>query len=231
MVRFPSPEDRGEGVITEVLGPHGQPGVDTLSIIGRSACPRRSPRTPWKRPGRSPASSPKARSPAATDFTGDLVVTIDPNDARDFDDAVSVTIDPKRTTGCSTVHIADVGQFAKAGGPLDPEARRRATSVYLPQKVIPMFPEMISNGLASLQEGKLRYVKTVRMEFTAAGQRGHVEFFNGAIRASKRYTYEEVQAELDSPPSRADALSQHLRRMRDLAILLRKKRFSAAPSN
>src|SRR5439155_8934452 len=113
-------------------------------------------------------------------------------DARDFDDAVSVTIDPKTKHWILTVHIADVGHFAKPGGHLDNEARRRATSVYLPQKVIPMFPEVISNGLASLQEGKLRYVKTVRMEFTPGLQKGHVSFHNGAIRVRKRFTYEQV---------------------------------------
>src|SRR5205814_9611988 len=106
------------------------------------------------------------------DFTHDLVVTIDPKDARDFDDAVGVAIDPKTKHWVLTVHIADVAHFARPGGHLDAEARRRATSVYLPQKVIPMFPEVIANGLASLQEGKLRYVKTVRMEFTPNLQKG-----------------------------------------------------------
>jgi ribonuclease R len=245
VLRFPTADERGEGTIAEVLGPHGQPGVDTISIIKAFGLPEEFP----------PAALEEARTAAAafsetdlagrTDFTKDLVITIDPKDARDFDDAITVTIDPKSKHWVLTVHIADVGHFAKAGGPLDQEARRRATSVYLPQKVIPMFPELISNGLASLQEGKLRYVKTVRMEFTPGGQRGHVEFFNGAIRAAKRFTYEEVQAELDamasggreSPDAAAESQTSHqgadaprspihvmLRRMRDLAILLRKKR-------
>jgi ribonuclease R len=159
-----------------------------------------------------------------TDFTNELVVTIDPADARDFDDAVSVEIDPKTKHWILTVHIADVGHFCKPGGPLDAEARARATSVYLPQKVIPMFPEVISNGLASLQEGRLRYVLSVRMEFTPGLQKGHVEFFRGAIRPRNRFTYEQVQAIFDGgdPPS-ADTGSM-LKRMRDLALLLRKKR-------
>src|SRR5262249_4635923 len=149
------------------------------------------------------------------------------------------TIDRKTNQWVVTVHIADVAHFTKPGGYLDTEARRRATSVYLPQKVIPMFPEVISNGLASLQEGKLRYVKTVRMEFTPALQKGHVEFFNAAIRVKKRFTYEQVQEvlnSLDSPPpgnTQYSVLSTQyseevlalLRRMRDLALLLRKKRF------
>lgn len=226
MLRFPSADERGEGVIAEVLGAQGQPGVDTLSIIKAFGLPEEFP----------PAALEEARVAAAafsetdlgnrTDFTRDLVITIDPKDARDFDDAITVTIDPKTKHWVLTVHIADVGHFAKAGGPLDQEARRRATSVYLPQKVIPMFPEVISNGLASLQEGKLRYVKTVRMEFTPGGQKGHVEFFNGAIRTAKRFTYEEVQEQLDgfetTPPQ--NEIASMLKRMRDLAVLLRKKR-------
>ncbi|MBM3980959.1 MAG: ribonuclease R [Planctomycetes bacterium] len=240
MLRFPTPDERGEGVVTEVLGAHGAHGVDTLSVIRAFGLPEAF----------SEAALAEARQVAdrfsetdldgRTDFTSDLVITIDPPDAKDFDDAVSVTIDPRTKHWVLTVHIADVGAFVKAGGALDTDARKRATSVYLPQKVIPMFPEIISNGLASLQEGKMRYVKTVRMEFTPNLQKGHVEFFNGAIRNRKRFTYDEVQGVLDSfsvrlegatpnGPSGADAnqaeITPMLRRMRDLALLLRKKRF------
>jgi ribonuclease R len=228
MLRFPSPDERGEGTIAEVLGPHGQPGVDTLSIIKAFGLPEEFPDAALEEARQAAAAFSENDLDGRTDFTRDLVITIDPKDARDFDDAITVTIDPKTKHWVLTVHIADVGHFAKAGGPLDQEARRRATSVYLPQKVIPMFPELISNGLASLQEGKLRYVKTVRMEFTPAGQKGHVEFFNGAIRTAKRFTYEEVQAELnalDEPrESESTPIQSMLRRMRDLALLLRKKR-------
>ncbi len=260
MLRFPTPDERGEGVVTEVLGSHGKAGVDTLSVIKAHGLPEVF----------SEAALAEARQVAdrfsetdldgRTDFTNELVITIDPPDAKDFDDAISVTIDPKSKHWILTVHIADVGAFVKAGGARDTDARARATSVYLPQKVIPMFPEVISNGLASLQEGKLRYVKTVRMEFTPGVQKGHVEFFNGAIRNRKRFTYDEVQGELDAlegkkqnptpqppplsgegekvriltPPPRSgegvggwgsspDLLAM-LRRMRDLALLLRKKR-------
>lgn len=123
-----------------------------------------------------------------------------------------------------------MAHFAKPGGPLDAEARKRATSVYLPQKVIPMFPEVISNGLASLQQGKLRYVKTVQMEYTPGLQKGHVRLANGAIRVAKRFTYEEVGeilAEVDATGTSAKCEPQVLallRRMRDLAMRLRKKR-------
>lgn len=87
-----------------------------------------------------------------------------------------------------------------------------------------MFPEVISNGLASLQEGRLRYVLSVRMEFTPGLQKGHVEFFRGAIRPRKRFTYEQVQAIFDGGEPPAADIGAMLKRMRDLALLLRKKR-------
>jgi ribonuclease R len=240
MIRFPTPDDRGEGVITEVLGPLHQPGVDTLSIVKSFGLPEAFP----------PAAVAEARAVAAafreddlhgrTDFTDQLVVTVDPADARDFDDAVCVEVDPETKHCVLTVHIADVAHFAPPGGPLDAEARHRASSVYLPQKVIPMFPEVISNGVASLQEGKVRYVKSVRIEYTPGLQVADVRFYNAAIRNRQRFTYEEVQeifnswrAEsvgdrsqspvVDGTGSRK-AIRAMLRRMRDLAAILRKKR-------
>ncbi|HEY1186707.1 MAG TPA: RNB domain-containing ribonuclease [Gemmata sp.] len=251
MLRFPTPDARGEGVVTEVLGAHGQPGVDTLSVIRAFGLPEAFPESALAEARQVASQFSETDLHGRTDFTDEFVITIDPPDAKDYDDAVSVTIDPKTKHWVLTVHIADVSAFVKPGGALDTEARKRATSVYLPQKVIPMFPELISNGLASLQEGKVRYVKTVRMEFTPSLQKGHVEFFNGAIRNRKRFTYDEVQALLEAlegknhvppPPlpetapspspeagrstdAPAPELLPMLRRMRDLARLLRKKRF------
>ena len=191
------------------------------------------------------------------DFTDDVVITIDPADARDFDDAVSLTRDPDSGHWQLTVHIADVAHFAPPGGALDREARRRATSVYLPQRVIPMFPEIISNSLASLQQDRLRYVKSVLMDFTPEGQKTSVRFANGAIRVRRRFTYEQVLDLLElaspqAPPERTSASPRSatgagelrtpappgrersgeiepdvhdlLLRMRDLAMILRKRR-------
>src|SRR5205823_2779262 len=101
------------------------------------------------------------------------------------------------------VHIADVSHFAAVGGRLDDEARKRGTSVYLPQRVLPMFPEIISNSLASLQQGKVRYVKSALIEFTAQGQRVRAKFANGAIRNKRRFTYEEVSKILAAPTKAA----------------------------
>jgi len=227
MLRFPSSEDRGEGVIAEVLGPRGKPGVDTLSIVRALGLPDEFPPDVLEEAREAAAAFDERDLAGREDFTSDTVVTIDPVDARDFDDAISLTIDPKSKHWQLTVHIADVGHFAPPGGALDREARRRGTSVYLPQRVLPMFPEIVSNGLASLQQGRLRYVKSARIDFTPAGQRTGVKFFNGAIKVRKRFAYEQVSALLQEAPD-AIAVDQDVRellfRMRDLAMILRKRR-------
>ncbi len=231
MLRFPTADERGEGVITEVLGAHGEPGVDTRTVIRAFGLPESFSEEALAEARRVASQFREDDLSGREDFTDQLVVTIDPPDAKDFDDAVSVTIDPKTKHWVLTVYIADVGAFVPPGGALDAEARRRGTSVYLPQKVIPMLPEVICNGLASLQEGKLRYVKVVQMEFTPALQKAHVRFANGAIRNRKRFTYDQVQDILDrlessdaAPAGIDPEIVALLRRMRDLALLLRKKR-------
>ncbi len=201
MVRFPGPEDRGEGVITEVLGPNGQPGVDTLSVIRAYNIPDVFSEDALQEARDAAEAFREDDLAGREDFTGDLVVTIDPVDARDFDDAVGLTRDEKTGHWELAVHIADVGHFAPPGGALDREARNRATSVYLPQRVLPMFPELVSNHLASLQPGKVRYVKSVFISFTADGKKTGVRFANGAIRSRWRFSYEQVMQLLDAHPS------------------------------
>jgi ribonuclease R len=228
MLRFPTLEERGEGVITEVLGRRGDPKVDLLAIIRALGIPDAFPEPALAEARAAAAAFQEDDLAGREDFTDQLVVTIDPPDARDFDDAVAVEIDSKTKHWVLTVHIADVAHFVPAGGHLDREARKRGTSVYLPQLVIPMFPEVISNGLASLQEGKLRYVKTAQIEFTPRGQVVGARFADGAIRVRKRFTYEQVSALLGDPAALKELgpdLGGMLTRMRDLAMILRKRRF------
>jgi ribonuclease R len=228
MLRFPTQEDRGEAVLTEVLGPHGQPGVDTLSIIRAFGLPDEFPEAVKEEARRVAANFRENDLTGRKNFTGEVVVTIDPVDARDFDDAVSLTRDEASGHWTLGVHIADVGHFAPPGSELDREARKRGTSVYLPQRVLPMFPEVLSNGLASLQEGKNRYVKSVHIEYTAEGQRVSARFANGVIRNRKRLTYEQVAAILENPELHrgrvAAEVLELLLRMRDLALILRRRR-------
>ncbi len=240
MIRFPAPEDRGEGVITEVLGPRGQPGVDTLSVIRAFGLPDAFPEDVLQEARAAAAAFDEAELNGRKDLTRELTITIDPVDARDFDDAISLTVDPKSKHWQLGVHIADVTHFAPPGGALDREARKRGTSVYLPQRVLPMFPEIISNSLASLQQGRVRYVKTALIDFTPAGQRTEARFFQGAIRTRKRFAYDQVSRIFEAHDGKSpkthgllsigtdglidDDVLQLLLRMRELAMLLRKRR-------
>src|SRR5438876_6700273 len=236
MLRFPTLEDRGEGVITEVLGPRGQPGVDTLSIIRAFGLPEVFPTDALNEAREAAAAFHEDDLRGREDLTGETIITIDPVDARDFDDAVSLVQDSRSKHWLLGVHIADVSYFVPPGGALDREARKRGTSVYLPQRVIPMFPEIISSSLASLQQGKVRYVKSAFIDFTPAGQRTEVRFANAAIRVRKRFTYEQVSAILQAhaaepgngPPAAGPKVDPEvlalLLRMRDLAMMLRRRR-------
>jgi ribonuclease R len=228
ILRFPSAEDCGEGVITEVLGARGQPGVDTLSIIREFGLPDRFADDVLEEAREAAKAFDEEDLEGRQDFTGDTVITIDPADARDFDDAVSLVQDGRSKHWHLTVHIADVAHFAPPGSLLDREARRRGTSVYLPQRVLPMFPEVISNAVASLQQGRVRYVKTVQIDFTAVGQRTHTRFANGAIRVKQRFNYEQVLAILEHPERNGAKIEPEvlalLKRMHDLAMILRRRR-------
>jgi ribonuclease R len=228
MLRFPGPEDRGEGVITEILGPRGKPGVDTLSVIRAFGLPDRFADDALEEARQTAAAFSETDLEDRDDLTAEVAVTIDPADARDFDDAVSLTQDPRSKHWLLGVHIADVSHFAPPGGPLDREARRRGTSVYLPQRVLPMFPEVISNSLASLQQGKVRFVKSAILDFTPAGQMTTSRFANAAIRVRRRFTYDQVSALLAEPDKEDKKLDSEvlalLFRMRDLAMILRRRR-------
>jgi ribonuclease R len=190
MLRFPSPLHDGEGVIAEVLGARGTPGVDTLSIIREFNLPDRFAEDAIEEADRRADAFDESIG-GRKDFTNETIVTIDPVDARDFDDAISLERleDGHWRLG---VHIADVSHFVRPKSALDREALERATSVYLPDRVLPMLPEVISNGLASLQPGKVRYTKSAVMEFSEDGKRLSTELYSAAIRSSKRLTYEQV---------------------------------------
>ncbi|MEC9091611.1 MAG: ribonuclease R, partial [Planctomycetota bacterium] len=227
MVRFPSSHTEGEGVIVEVLGPHGQPGVDTQLIMNQYGL----------EPGFSEAVLDCARFEAdqfdesitgtRIDLTEETIVTIDPKDARDFDDAISLQ---KIANGhwLLGVHIADVSHFVKPNTVLDDEAYNRGTSVYLPDRVIPMLPEIISNNLASLQPDRVRYALSAMIEFTPDGAPVKTKVQQTAIQSKRRFTYEEVDDFLQRPVAWRRKLDHDtfdlLERMHQLAMRLRSRR-------
>ena len=190
MVRFPSHWQTGEGVVVEILGARGAPGVETLSILREFGLDETFPEAVLAA-ARDQAERFDEAIGNRLDLTQLTVVTIDPEDARDFDDAISLERLESGNWRLG-VHIADVAHFVPLGSPLDQEARLRGTSVYLADRVVPMLPEIISNNLASLQPERVRYARTVFVELDAEGVRLASEVHRSAICSDRRFTYEEV---------------------------------------
>src|SRR5437899_198051 len=152
------------------------------------------------------------------DLRGQFIVTIDPDDARDFDDAIHVEeIDNGWRLG---VHIADVSAYVKPGSALDREALRRGNSVYLPDRVIPMLPERLSNGVCSLNPDVDRFTHSVFIEFDKNGRVKNSRFAKTIIRSARRLTYKQAFAILKAPPR--EKLSERLHIAWQLASLLRR---------
>src|SRR5262249_48086991 len=149
--------------------------------------------------------------------------------ARDFDDAISLARDEEGYWSLG-VHIADVSHFVRAGSDLDRSARHRGTSVYLPDRVIPMLPEILSNSLASLQAHHTRYTLSALLEFNAEGVLTSKRFARSAIRVDHRFTYEQAMAVMREPHAEHHAVSPAvaamLGRMLELAMILRRRRFA-----
>jgi ribonuclease R len=228
MLRFPSPQMFGEGVIREILGPRGDPDADLKAILRQFRIPDQFSEQALaeaREQARLFEESPP--DPNRQDLSDRLIITIDPVDARDFDDAIHVERDENGHWQLG-VHIADVSTFVQPGTSLDGEARARATSVYLPGRVIPMLPELLSNGLASLQENRPRYTKSVFVDFDPEGRITHVAFGNTQIRVRQRLTYEQVQDLFDSKTGQTKVITgpvaEMLGRARELARLLRERR-------
>jgi ribonuclease R len=227
--RYPTPYRHGEGVITEVFGPRGQAKVETLAVIRALGIPDVFDDDTLLDAREQAKAFSEDNVEGRMDLRDRLTITIDPATARDFDDAITLTRDGKGywTLG---VHIADVSHFVRPGSPLDQTARKRGTSVYLPDRVIPMLPEILSNSLASLQEGRVRYTVSAFMEFDASGVRTSRSFARSAIRVDRRFAYEQVFDILEHPDGEAaSSLGPELRvmlgQMLELAMILRKRRF------
>jgi ribonuclease R len=210
-----------EGEIIEVLGPASTPGIDMLSIIRKYHLPAEFPKDVLDRAARISEKIDARQLEGREDLRKEFIVTIDPDDARDFDDAIQVE---KTNNGWRLgVHIADVAAYVEPGSALDREARRRGNSVYLPDRVIPMLPERLSNGVCSLNPGVDRLTHSVFIHFDKHGVVKNAHFAHSLIRSAHRLTYKQAYAILTSPPR--DELGERLHLAWELAALLRRKRF------
>jgi len=211
-----------EGEIIELLGPASAPGVDMLSIIRKYDLPTEFPRAVVDEANRIPETIGARMLEGREDLREKFIVTIDPDDARDFDDAIHV--DKTDNQGWRLgVHIADVSAYVNPDSALDREARRRGNSVYLPDRVIPMLPERLSNGVCSLNPGVDRLTHSVFIQFDKSGHAKNVRFAKSVIRSAHRLTYKQAYSILQSAPR--DRLSEHLHQAWALASLLRRRRF------
>src|SRR5438045_450833 len=210
-----------EGEIIEVLGPATAPGIDMLSIIRKFHLPAEFPKDVLNQAERISEEIGSRQIEGREDLREEFIVTIDPDDARDFDDAIHV--DKTKSGWWLGVHIADVAAYVEPGSALDREARRRGNSVYLPDRVIPMLPERLSNGVCSLNPGVDRLTHSVFINFDKNGAAKSARFARSVIRSAYRLTYKQAYTILSSPPR--DELGERLHLAWQLAVLVRRKRF------
>jgi ribonuclease R len=186
-----------EGEIVEVLGPSGDPRVEVLSVARSFGLPAAFPSAVEKEAAALPSAITPADLKGRVDCRGLMVVTIDPEDARDFDDALSLERLDASTVRLG-VHIADVSHDVAEGSALDGEAYRRGTSVYLVNEVVPMLPERLSNNLCSLRPDEDRLTYSVFMDVNNDGRVEGYQITRSVIHSARRFSYEEVQAVLDA---------------------------------
>src|SRR5436305_4329849 len=211
-----------EGEIIEVLGPASAPGVDMLSIIRKYHLPTEFPPDVLEQVAGVPETVDAQQLLGREDLRKKFIITIDPDDARDFDDAIDVEKLPHGGWWLG-VHIADVAAYVEPGSALDREARKRGNSVYLPDRVIPMLPERLSNGVCSLNPGVDRLTHSVFIQFDKHGEVKSTRFARSVIRSAHRLTYKQAYALLTASP--VDRLGERLHVAWELAALLRRKRF------
>ena len=212
-----------EGTIVEVLGPADGPGIDMLSVIHKHGLPREFPAPVSVEAEHFGAEVTEADLEGREDLRGHDIITIDPDTARDFDDAIEVQATDYGWE--AAVHIADVSHYVKPGTSLDKEARKRGNSVYLADRVIPMLPENLSNGLCSLLPNEDRLVFSVFAQINRDGSIRDVRFGRSIIRSSARLTYRQALTLLQEPPK--DEVGQRVHAAWDCSSTLRKRRFAA----
>jgi ribonuclease R len=195
--------------------------VDIESIIRKFDLPTKFPEPVLAEARAFPNTVPPSAARGREDCRDTLVITIDPDDARDFDDAINVVKTPEGWR--LTVHIADVSHYVTPGTPLDHEAYKRGNSVYLPDRVIPMLPEALSNGLCSLRPNEDRLAFAAFLDIGRDGKIRRSRFAKTIIRSARRLTYKEAFAKLQAKPQ--DHIDRMIHEAWAMASVLRKKRF------
>lgn len=227
ITKWPEKGRNPEGIIVEILGKKGDKGVDILTVVKKFNLPEAfPPKVLTYTDSLSEAADEKEFS-KRRDLRGEKIMTIDGADAKDLDDAVSVV---KLENGMYklSVHIADVSHYVQENTPLDKEAFKRATSVYLLDLVIPMLPEKLSNGLCSLNPFEAKLALSCDMIIDAQGKVVEHEIYESVIESKLRATYEDVtkvlQGEMNESLAKYQEFVPMIEDMRDLQKILEKKR-------
>ncbi|RDI41077.1 ribonuclease R [Falsibacillus pallidus] len=229
LVAYPERGKNAEGEVIEVLGHKNDPGVDILSIIYKHGLPQEFPDEVMDQAKATPDEIDESEIGNRRDLRGETIVTIDGADAKDLDDAVTVT-ELENGNYKLGVHIADVTYYVTEDSPIDREAAERGTSVYLVDRVIPMIPHRLSNGICSLNPKVNRLTLSCEMEISNSGEVVHHEIFQSVIKTTERMTYSDVNKILvdqdEELINRYEPLVPMFQRMEKLAAILRKKRMT-----
>ena len=227
LTSYPEGRVSAEGEVIEILGHKNDPGVDILSVIHKYGLPMEFPEDVMEQANAVSDTIKESEIGNRRDLRNEILVTIDGADAKDLDDAVGVT---KLENGNYKlgVHIADVSHYVTEGSPIDKEALERGTSVYLVDRVIPMIPHRLSNGICSLNPQVDRFTLSCEMEITPDGEVVSHEIFDSVIKTTERMTYGNVNKILvdkdEEQMERYESLVPMFQNMEQLAAILRKKR-------
>ena len=223
---WPSPTQQPRGRVLEVLGREDDFGVDVEITIRKFHLPHHFPAATLEEAQSVPTEIPATELHRRQDFRDLPIVTIDGETARDFDDAVLVRMLPNNNFELQ-VHIADVAQYVTPGSALDQEARLRGTSVYFPDRAVPMLPLELSTDICSLRPHLDRLVLSCIMEIDHRGEIVTYDLSEGVIRSAERMTYTAVNAVIEGDTAqraRYAPLVATFELMRDLALILNRKR-------
>jgi ribonuclease R len=226
LLEYPEYDDDAVGRVIEVLGAPDDFGVDVEIIIRKFHIPHEFSPEVLQQAAQIPAEIPPEEIQGRKDFRDLDIVTIDGETARDFDDAVWVENLPNGNFTLQ-VHIADVGHYVRPGSPIDTEAFLRGTSVYFPDRAVPMLPVELSTGICSLNPHVDRLVLSVCMELDHRGDVVASTFHRGVIRSVERMTYTSVHKLLDGDAAERERYSKLVPRfelMREMALILNRKR-------
>lgn len=227
ILRWDSRQAPPEGEVVEVLGSPDEEGVDMLSVIRHYGLSLHFPKAVLAEANAIARSRPDNQPSAEecadrVDCRGHQVITIDPDDARDFDDAICIQPHGKDRWKL-WVHIADVSHYVRPGTALDTEARKRGNSTYLVDRVIPMLPEALSNELCSLKPGLDRLTKCVEFVLSTDGRVISSKFYSAVIHSKRRFTYQEALEVLRRKPN--GPIEEMLHQANDVARHIRALRF------